>query len=54
MFYTALMPHASPPKKSTLSLKLGNWLEANATGWGIVAIPIVIALLLAGAAFGLL
>ncbi len=42
------------PKKSTLSLKLGSWLEANATGWGIVAIPLIILLLLTGAKLGLL
>jgi hypothetical protein len=55
MFYTGVMPRpASDPKKSTLSLKLGSWLEANATGWGIVAIPVVILLLLAGAKLGVL
>ena len=55
MFYTVVMSlHPSDPKKSTLSLKLGSWLEANATGWGIVAIPVVILLLLAGAKLGLL
>lgn len=44
------MPRRTPlPVKSTLSLKLGSWLEANATGWGIVAIPVVILLLLAAA-----
>jgi hypothetical protein len=55
MFYTERMPRPpADPKKSTLSLKLGSWLEANATGWGIVAIPVVILLLLAGAKLGVL
>lgn len=55
MFYTDDMTHTpSDPKKSTLSLKLGSWLEANATGWGIVAIPVVILLLLAGVKLGVL
>ncbi|MCR5879444.1 hypothetical protein [Phenylobacterium sp. J367] len=33
----------SPP--ATLSLKLGQWFEANATGWGVLAVPVVILLL---------
>ena len=53
MFYTGAMPYrSSPPKKSSLSLKLGGWLEANATGWGIIAIPVIILLMLAGAMLG--
>jgi hypothetical protein len=44
----------SDPRKSTLSLKLGSWLEADATGWGIVAIPLVILLLLAAVKLGVL
>ena len=40
-------PRAKPPV--TLSLKLGDWLEANATGWAVLVVPLVI-LLLAGAA----
>jgi hypothetical protein len=34
---------------ATLSLKLGQWFEANATGWGVLAVPVVILLLGAAA-----
>ncbi|MGH6910710.1 MAG: hypothetical protein ACREE0_19215 [Phenylobacterium sp.] len=55
MFYTEWMTRApANPKKNTLTLKLGSWLEANATGWGIVAIPVVILLLLVAAKLGVL
>lgn len=39
--------HAPLPAKDQVSLKIGSWFEANATGRGIIAIPIVILLLLA-------
>jgi hypothetical protein len=35
---------------NALSLKIGAWFEAHASGWGIVAIPITL-LLLGGLAF---
>jgi hypothetical protein len=55
MFYTGGMSLDPPnPKTSSFSLKLGSWLETKATGWGIVAIPLVILLLLAAAKLGLL
>lgn len=38
------------PPKATLSLRLGSWLEAHATGWGVAAIPLVVVLVIAGAA----
>jgi hypothetical protein len=38
---------------STLSLKLGSWLEANATGWGVVAIPVLGLMLMGAALLGL-
>jgi hypothetical protein len=44
------MPTRAPtPVRTTLSLKLGGWLEAHATGWGVAAIPLVIVLVLGGA-----
>ena len=46
-----LRPPPAPP--ATLSLKLGSWLEAHATGWGVVAVPLVVLLLLAGLALRL-
>jgi hypothetical protein len=42
-----------PKPESTLSLKLGNWLEANATGWGVIAIPILGLMLMGAALLGL-
>ena len=35
--------------KASLSLKLGDWLEAHATGWGIAAIPIVVGIVVLAA-----
>ena len=52
MFYTVLMERRSKPV-CTLSLKLGNWLEANATGWGVIAIPVLGLMLLGAALLGL-
>ena len=51
MFYTVRMPARGPRElpKTSLSIKLGGWLEANATGWGVVAVPIVVALVLVAA-----
>jgi hypothetical protein len=53
MFYTARMPRtarkpaADPP---TLSLKIGQWFEANASGWwGVLAVPVTVLLVLAAA-----
>lgn len=40
--------------KSSLSLKLGNWLEADATGWGVVAIPVIGLMLMCAAWLGLI
>lgn len=53
MFYTEAMPNTSrrTRPKASLTLKLGDWLEAHATGWGIAAIPIVVGLVLLAAAF---
>jgi hypothetical protein len=46
MFYTEVMPHmVRKSAPASLSLKLG-WLEAHATGWGVAAIPVVVALVL--------
>ena len=48
MFYTERMTNRRP--HASLSLKLGDWLEAHATGWGVAAIPVVVALVLVAAA----
>lgn len=39
-----------PTAPDSVSLKVGGWLEAHATGRGVIAIPIVLVLLLIGAA----
>lgn len=49
MFYTVRMyriPAQTRSPPATLSLKIGQWFEANATGWGVVAVPIVVLLVL--------
>lgn len=38
---------AKPVERATLSLKIGEWFEANATGWGVLAVPLVVLMLLA-------
>jgi hypothetical protein len=40
MFYTAHMRKTSAPP--TLSLKLGRWFEAQATGWAVALLPILV------------
>jgi hypothetical protein len=50
-FYTLCMvtkPPSQPPPDS-LSLKVGSWFEAHATGKGVFAIPVVVLLLAAAA-----
>lgn len=35
-----------------LTVKLGRWFEARAAGWGVVAIPVLVLILLAAALLG--
>jgi hypothetical protein len=35
--------------KATLSLRLGGWFEAQATGWGVAAIPLVVVVVIGAA-----
>lgn len=46
-------PKTAPLTRDTLSLKLGNWFEAHATGAGVIAIPLVLLILFGGAALKL-
>lgn len=46
-------PKTAPLMRDTLSLKLGNWFEAHATGAGVIAIPVVLLILIVGAALKL-
>jgi hypothetical protein len=41
-------------RTATFALKLGRAVEARATGWGVLAMPLVLALLLAAGLLGLL
>lgn len=41
-------------RATTFALKVGRALEAHATGWGVLAVPIVLALLLGTGLLGLL
>lgn len=49
LFYFLPMPRA--PRSRTaiaaVSFKLGRWAEAQATGWGVAALPVVLVILLA-------
>lgn len=52
MFYTFDMPRPpTPPEKppSSFTLRLGGWLEAHGTGWGVLAVPFVVVAVLATA-----
>lgn len=43
-------PLPRPTAPDSVSLKVGGWLEAHATGRGVIAVPIIVVLLLVGAA----
>jgi len=39
----------APPiveQKNSVSLRLGRWFEAKASGWGVAALPIVVLVLI--------
>jgi hypothetical protein len=42
----------SPRAPSTLSFKIGRWVEASASGWGIVALTILALVLSAAVIVG--
>jgi hypothetical protein len=44
-------PHRKTPI-ATLRVRIGQWFEANATGWGVVVVPLLVALLLGCALAG--
>jgi hypothetical protein len=41
-------PERNPP--NALTVRLGRWFEAGATGWGVVVIPVIVVLVLAATA----
>jgi hypothetical protein len=38
------------PPSDSLTVKLGNWFEAHATGRGVIVVPLVVLILAAAAA----
>ncbi|MDB5498765.1 MAG: hypothetical protein JWP28_2796 [Phenylobacterium sp.] len=48
MFHTIYMLKRIPHRRaeSSLSLRVGHWFEAQATGWGLVVLPLVLGALL--------
>jgi hypothetical protein len=41
------------PPPTSLLVKVGGWFEAQATGWGVLVVPLILLALLAAAALGL-
>ena len=41
-----------PPPPTSLLVKVGGWFEAQATGWGVLVVPLILLALLAAAAWG--
>lgn len=39
------------PRAGSISIRVGSWFEARATGWGVAALPVLVSLiaLVAGA-----
>ena len=46
------MPQKYETPPATLTVKLANWFEASATGWGVLAVPLILLALLAAAFAG--
>lgn len=42
-------PTQTKNQPATLSLKIGQWFEANATGWAVICVPIVVVLVVGAA-----
>ena len=45
-----MSPKQSNDRQDALSVKLGSWFEAHATGRGVLAVPFVVLLVLVAAA----
>lgn len=39
----------TPPAKDSISVELGDWFKAHATGGGVIAVPFVVIAILAAA-----
>jgi hypothetical protein len=38
-------PNSELSERNSISLRLGKWFEARGTGWGVLAVPLVVLLL---------
>jgi hypothetical protein len=54
LFYDAAMPDKSlaPRAQSAISFRIGRWAQASATGWGVAALVVLAAMLLATVVLG--
>lgn len=53
LFYTRpMLDDSDRPERATLDLKLGRLLEARATGWAVLTVPLVLGLLLLALGLG--
>jgi len=41
-------------RSAFLTVRLGRWFEARAAGWGVVAVPVLVLMLLAAALLGVI
>lgn len=55
MFYTYHMRSPTRPasRPHTLTVRIGSWFEAQASGWGVLAVAAILVLVLAAGALGL-
>lgn len=50
IFNTMQKPSSHPPRvRDAVHLKIGRWFEASARGWGVVIVPLALALVLGAA-----
>ncbi len=46
----SLIPRSENGPSNSLSVKIGGWFEARATGWGVAAVPLLLIMLALAAA----
>jgi hypothetical protein len=44
--------HLTPRARSVISLRIGRWARVSATGWGVAALVVLAAMLLAAVVLG--
>jgi hypothetical protein len=53
MFYAIHMSQSPVPRERvSLDLKLGRLIEARATGWAVLAVPVIVGLVILALKFG--